>query len=51
MTGIKPVPALSEEEWKRFVEQDKTPLTDDEKQFLRECLELFRNSMTVGGKQ
>ena len=37
----KPIPMLTEEAAIRFEEQDKIPLTEEEKQFLRECYELY----------
>jgi hypothetical protein len=39
-----PVPRLSEEASIRFVEEDRRPLGDREKQYLRECLELYRKN-------
>ena len=50
MTKPKPVPVLVGEASRRFAEQDKQPLSEDEIQFLRECLILFRNSMIVDGE-
>ena len=51
MTLPKPVPVLVGEASRRFAEQDKKPLEEDEIKFLRECLELFRKSIIVCGER
>ena len=38
----RPVPRLSKEASILFVEEDRRPLSEREKKYLRECLELYR---------
>jgi hypothetical protein len=40
----RPIPRLSQEASRRFVEEDRRPLGDREKEYLRECLELYRKN-------